>query len=102
MSESGSGSPAATPSVNGSIVTIGAAVVVVVDVEEGVVVEPAGLVAGAAVDPLVVESASVSVDALSLSPLHAASAAATVPARNPRLVSRGGCGGSLTPRHPCI
>jgi hypothetical protein len=89
--------------VNGSSVTIGAVVVVVVEeVEEVVDVEvvlDAGVELDAgAPDPFAGDPpSSVSVEPVSLSPVHAASAAATVPARNPRLVRWWCEGGSLTP-----
>ena len=97
--ESGSGSPAATPSVNGSTVTTGVVVVVVEEVVDVEVVLDAGVeaVGGAPVDPVARRRVdAVPVELVSSSPVHAASAAPIVPARNPRRVRRGFGGGSVT------
>ena len=99
ISESGSGSPAATPSVNGSTVTTGVVVVVVEEVVDVEVVLDAGVeaVGGAPVDPVAGDASdAVPVELVSSSPVHAASAAPIVPARNPRRVRRGFGGGSVT------
>ncbi|HWM20218.1 MAG TPA: TIGR03936 family radical SAM-associated protein, partial [Ilumatobacteraceae bacterium] len=67
----------------------------VVDVD--VVVDVgAEVVGGGSVDPLAADSPVEPVELVSSSPVHAARAAPIVPARNPRRVSRGRGGGSLT------
>jgi hypothetical protein len=99
ISESASGSPDATPSVNGSDVTIGGVVVEVVDVVVDEVVDVVVVEDGPAADVGVASVGGTPVDPLddpASSSEQAASAAPTAPARNPRRVRRGAVGGSLT------
>jgi hypothetical protein len=105
ITESASGSPDATPSENGSDkIGISAIVLVVVaaDVDGGTAVVVGAIVVEDG-GPVVSGAPEVVVEAACSSPsLHAARAAAIVPARNPRRVSRVGLLSSIADlRSPC-